>query len=188
MLTVTVILAAFRISAKDCITGFRSYFKGVVLAPSHVSRRLFECDKRLEWVNHSSVADKWVMTDPHEPLKFKINNPLSRIQYRKPTTRGAWCSQNSLEIGPESLYNNLCTPFKHDIRSASLCGVEFVVTKERREKRAQRESCLKGVWSLLYLTPCQIRIFHDSVTEPIFFRFTNRDRAKNYRPFPNFCF
>ena len=26
----------------------------------------------------------------------------------------------------------------------SLCGVEFVVTKERREKRAQRESCLKG--------------------------------------------
>ena len=34
---------------------------------------------------------------------------------------------------------NLCTPFKHDIRCASLCGVEFVVTKERREKRAQRE-------------------------------------------------
>ena len=22
----------------------------------------------------------------------------------KPTARGAWCSQNSLEIGPESLY------------------------------------------------------------------------------------
>ena len=40
---------------------------------------------------------------------------------------------------------NLCTPFKHDIRCASLCGV---VTKERREKRAQRESCLKGVQSL----------------------------------------
>ena len=44
---------------------------------------------------------------------------------------------------------NLCSPFKHDIRCASLCGVEFVVTKERREKRAQRESCLKGVRSLL---------------------------------------
>ena len=48
----------------------------------------------------------------------------------------------------ENLYN-LCTPFKHDIRCASLCGVEFVITKERREKRAQRESCLKGVRALL---------------------------------------
>ena len=46
------------------------------------------------------------MTDPHEPFKFKINNPLSRIRHRKPTTRGAWCSQNSLEIGPESLYTD----------------------------------------------------------------------------------
>ena len=45
----------------------------------------------------------------------------------------------------EGLLNKHCTPFKHDIRSASLCGVEFLVTKERREKRAQRESCLKGV-------------------------------------------
>ena len=40
---------------------------------------------------------------------------------------------------------NLCSPFKRDIRCASLRGVEFVVTKERREKRAQRESCLKRV-------------------------------------------
>ena len=48
----------------------------------------------------------------------------------------------------KSSWNNLCTPFKHDIRCASLRGVEFVVTKERREKRAQRESCLKGVRSL----------------------------------------
>ena len=87
-----------------CLKGVRSYFKGVVLAPSHVSRRLFECDKRLEWVNHSPVGDKWVMTDPHEPLKFKINNSLSRIRHRKPATRGAWCSLNSLELGPESLY------------------------------------------------------------------------------------
>jgi len=46
------------------------------------------------------------------------------------------------------LISNLCIPFKHDIRCASLCGVEFVVTKERMEKRAQRESCLKGVRSL----------------------------------------
>ena len=43
---------------------------------------------------------------------------------------------------------NLCTPFKHDIRCASLCGVKFVVTKERRGKRAQFESSLKGVRSL----------------------------------------
>ena len=32
--------------------------------------------------------------------------------------------------------------------TAPLCGVEFVVTNEGREKRAQRESCLKGVRSL----------------------------------------
>ena len=47
-----------------------------------------------------------------------------------------------------TIYYNLCNPFKYDLRCASLCGVEFVVTKERREKRAQRESCLKGVRSL----------------------------------------
>ena len=43
---------------------------------------------------------------------------------------------------------NLCTPFKYDIRCASLCGVDFVVTKKRREKRAQRKSYLKGVQRL----------------------------------------
>ena len=43
---------------------------------------------------------------------------------------------------------NLYTPFKHDIRCASLCGVEFVVTKKKREKRAQRGSCLKGAQRL----------------------------------------
>ena len=55
-----------------------------------------------------------------------------------------------LQCFNKSLFHasNLCTPFKHDIRCTSLCGVEFVVTKERREKRAQRESCLKGVRSL----------------------------------------
>ena len=37
--------------------------------------------------------------------------------------------------------NNLCTPFKHDFRCSSLCGVDFVF---KREKRAQRRSCLKG--------------------------------------------
>ena len=68
-----------------------------VLAPSFVWQKLFECDKRLEWVNHSPVGDKWVMshdrptrpTHMTDPLKFKINNPLSRICHRKPTTRGA---------------------------------------------------------------------------------------------------
>ena len=55
------------------------------------------------------------------------------------------CAMNHVNHG---LYDNLCTPFKHDIRCASLCGVEFVVTKKRREKRAQRESCLKGVQRL----------------------------------------
>ena len=93
----------YSITKGQILKGFRSYFKGVVLAPSYVCRRLFECDKRLEWVNHSPVGDKWVMTDPHEPFKFKTNNPLSRIPHRKPTARGAWCSKNSLEIGPESL-------------------------------------------------------------------------------------
>ena len=41
------------------------FSKEMYLAPSHVSRRLFEYDNRLEWVNHSPVGDKWVMTDPH---------------------------------------------------------------------------------------------------------------------------
>ena len=50
-----------------------------------------------------------------------------------------------------NIWYNLCTPFKHDIRRASLCGFEFVVTMERREKRAQRESCLKGVQRLYIL-------------------------------------
>ena len=40
----------------------------------------------------------------------------------------------------------------------------------------------------IYFTTCHIIIFHDSIMEPIFFRFTNRDRAKNYRPIPNLCF
>ena len=47
-----------------------------------------------------------------------------------------------------ALTYNLRTPFKYDIRGASLCGVEFVVTKERRENRAQRESYLKDVRTL----------------------------------------
>ena len=33
-----------------------------------------------------------------------------------------------------SLFYNLCNPFKHDLRCASLCGVEFVFKKDRREK------------------------------------------------------
>ena len=80
------------------------FSKEMYLAPSHVSRRLFECDKSLEWVNHSPVGDKWVMTDPHEPLKFKINNPLSRIRHRKSTTRGRMCSQNPRISDGNNLY------------------------------------------------------------------------------------
>ena len=48
------------------------------------------------------------------------------------------------------LIYNLCNPFKHDLRCASLCGVDFVFKRERREKRAQRRSCLKGLQRLLY--------------------------------------
>ena len=44
------------------------------------------------------------MTDPHEPLKFKINNPLSRIRHRKSTTRGRMCSQNPRISGGNNLY------------------------------------------------------------------------------------
>jgi len=80
-----------------------------VLAPSFVWQRLFECDKRLEWVNHSPVGDKWVMTNPHEPLKFKINNPLSRIRHRKSATRGRTLMIKRL--------NNVYTHFE-----LSICG------------------------------------------------------------------
>ena len=34
------------------------------------------------------------MTNPHEPLKFKISNPLTRIRHRKSATRGRMCLQN----------------------------------------------------------------------------------------------
>ena len=43
---------------------------------------------------------------------------------------------------------NLCYPFSPDVRCASLYGVEFVFTKERREKKAQRRSRLKGLQRL----------------------------------------
>ena len=45
------------------------------------------------------------MTDPHEQLKFKINNPLSRNRHRKPTTRGRMCSQNLLIISGNNVYD-----------------------------------------------------------------------------------
>ena len=44
--------------------------------------------------------------------------------------------------------SNLCNPFKHHLRCASLYGVDFVFKRERREKRAQRRSCLKGLQRL----------------------------------------
>ena len=80
----------------------------------------------------------------HQNLQIVTNN--IRHQYKRHCRgHGRVCQIQKLE---SILYNNLCTPFKHDIRCASLCGVEFVITKERRKKRAQRESCLKGVRSL----------------------------------------
>ena len=72
-------------------------------------------------------------------------------KFKRPNLKKEWL--NFLKQAEERyalLTINLCTPFKHDIHCASLCGVEFVVTKERREKRAQRESCLKGERSLHY--------------------------------------
>ena len=44
------------------------------------------------------------MTDPHDPIEFKINNPLSRIRHRKPATRGRMCSQNLLIFNGKDLY------------------------------------------------------------------------------------
>ena len=55
---------------------------------------LFGCDKRLKWEYNYPVGGKWVMTNPHEPLKFKISNPLTRIRHRKSAARGRMCSQN----------------------------------------------------------------------------------------------
>ena len=71
--------------------------------------------------------------------------------------------------------NNLCTPIKHDIHCASLCGVEFLVTKERREKRAQRESCLKGVQRLNnsdHFSSDRITMFHITISRDIQFVFS----------------
>ena len=69
--------------------------------------------------------------------------------------------------------NNLCTPFKHDIRCASLCGVEFVVTKKRTEKRAQRESCLKGVQRLKLIKRHRDReLSHHGGLIPLMFDFS----------------
>ena len=50
-----------------------------------------------------------------------------------------------LQIILDTRSNNLCYPFKHGLRCTSLGGVEFVFTKKRREKEAQRRSCLKGL-------------------------------------------
>ena len=43
------------------------------------------------------------MTIPHEPLKFKINNPLSRIRHRKSATRGRTLTIKRLN----NVYENL---------------------------------------------------------------------------------
>ena len=46
------------------------------LAPFIGWKRLFERDKRLEWVYHSLVGYKWVITKQYEPLKIKINDSV----------------------------------------------------------------------------------------------------------------
>ena len=56
------------------------------------------------------------------------------------------CNESLLMTG----FFNLCNPFNSDLRCASLCGVDFVFKKERREKRAQWRSYLKG-FQRLYL-------------------------------------
>ena len=54
---------------------------------------------------------------------------------------------------------NLCIPFKHDLHCASFCGLDSVFKRKRREKRAQRRSCSKGLQRLLYhpIRKCTIR-------------------------------
>ena len=49
--------------------------------------------------------------------------------------------------------SNLCNPFKHHLRCASLYGVDFIFKRERREKRAQGRSCLKGLQRLYHTCP-----------------------------------
>ena len=44
---------------------------------------------------------------------------------------------------------NLCNPFKHDHRCASLSGVEFVFTKERREKEGAAEVIFERVTDII---------------------------------------
>ena len=61
---------------------------------------------------------------------------------------------------------NLCNPFKYDLRCASLCGVEFVFTKERRENGAQRRSYFKGLQRLLVLDFSRVDFNGQSTRKP----------------------
>ena len=45
--------------------------------------------------------------------------------------------------------SNLCNPFKYDLRCASFCGVEFVFTKERREKEGAAEVIFERVTDII---------------------------------------
>ena len=51
--------------------------------------------------------------------------------------------------GKYKLQYNLCNPFKHDHRCASLSGVEFVFTKERREKEGAAEVMFERVTKII---------------------------------------
>ena len=47
---------------------------------------------------------------------------------------------------------NLCEPFNPDLRCASLCGVEFVFKKERREKEGATEVRIQRVIEITNLS------------------------------------
>ena len=53
---------------------------------------------------------------------------------------------------------NLCNPFKHDLRCASLCGVEFVFPKERRGKEGAAEVMFERVTEIRTWAHCVVEI------------------------------
>ena len=94
----------------------------------------------LEEMNCSKWYHNWWKLHTLRPLfpSFLCDNKLNT------TERGA--ADVMFKRGTE-IY--LCDPFNPDLRCAPLCGVEFVFKKERREKRTQRRSGLKGLQRLL---------------------------------------
>ena len=58
-----------------------------------------------DFLNRLIGDDRWLSSYNDTYLAMIFKAALYRIRHRKPTARGAWCSLNSLEIGPESLYS-----------------------------------------------------------------------------------